>query len=156
MKKIISLILAVMLLAVLASAAFSESQGTTMYVSTKNGKPLNVRSSMSTDDDSNIIGSLKYGAKVITYGTKNGWALIDYPGFSGPAYIVYRYLSKENPGTYKASDSSSSQKTTQKTTESSSTKDASTVAQMNKLTDSAKFVTPYTVTVRPARASGWV
>ena len=154
MKKIISLILAVMLLAALASAAFSESQGTTMYVCTKNGKPLNVRSSMSTDDDSNIIGSLKYGTMVITYGTQNGWAMIDYGNTTG--YIVYRYLSKENPGTYKASDSSSAQKTTQKTTESSSTKDASTVTQMNKLVDSAKFVTPYTVTVRPARASGWV
>ena len=151
MKKIISLILAVMLLAVLASAAFSESQGTDMYVYTKNGKGLNVRSSMSTEDDSNIIGSLPYGTKVITYGTRNGWALIDYGNSAG--YIMYRFLVKEKPAPYKDSGSSSS---AQKTTESSSTKDASTVAQMNKLVESAKFVTPYTVTVRPARASGWV
>lgn len=30
------------------------------------------------------------------------------------------------------------------------------MTQLNSLIASAKFVTPYTVTVRPARASGWV
>ena len=36
------------------------------------------------------------------------------------------------------------------------TKDASTVTQLNALVASAKKVEPYTVTVRPTRASGWV
>ena len=149
MKKVFSLMLAMMLLVLFTSAALSESQGTDMYVYTKNGKPLNVRSSMSTEDDSNIIGSLKYGTKVITYGHENGWAIIDYGNTAG--YIMYRFLVKEKPDPYKASDASE-----KKTTTTSSTKDSSTVAQLNALTDSVKFVTPYTVTVRPARASGWV
>ena len=150
MKKVISLILAMMLLVLFTSAAMSESQGTDMYVYTKNGKPLNVRSSMSTEDDSNIIGSLKYGTKVVTYGHQNGWAIIDYGNTTG--YIMYRFLVKEKPAAYTASDSTAP---TQKKS-GFSTKDASTVAQLNTLVASAKIVTPYTVTVRPARASGWV
>lgn len=152
MKKVISLILAMMLLVLFTSAVMSESQGTDMYVYTKNGKPLNVRSSMSTEDDSNIIGSLKYGTKVITYGHQDGWAIIDYGNTTG--YIMYRFLMKEKPDPYTGSNSSSSASTQKKT--SFSTKDASTVAQLNTLVASAKIVTPYTVTVRPARASGWV
>lgn len=149
MKKVIGLILAMMMLVLLASAAMSESQGTAMYVYTKNGKALKIRSSMSTKDDSNVVGTLAYGEKVIIYGHRDGWALIDYGNSS--AYIMYRFLVKEKPDPYKASDASE-----KKTTTTSSTKDSSTVAQLNALTDSVKFVTPYTVTVRPARASGWV
>ena len=149
MKKVIGLILAIMMLVLLASAAMSESQGTAMYVYTKNGKALKIRSSMSTKDDSNVVGTLAYGEKVIIYGHRDGWALIDYGNSS--AYIMYRFLVKEKPDPYKASDASE-----KKTTTTSSTKDSSTVAQLNALTDSVKFVTPYTVTVRPARASGWV
>ena len=152
MKKVISLILAMMLLVLFTSAVMSESQGTDMYVYTKNGKPLNVRSSMSTEDDNNIIGSLKYGTKVVTYGHQDGWAIIDYGNTTG--YIMYRFLVKEKPDPYTGSNSSSSASTQKKT--SFSTKDASTVAQLNTLVASAKIVTPYTVTVRPARASGWV
>ena len=149
MKKVIGLILVMMMLVLLASAAMSESQGTAMYVYTKNGKALKIRSSMSTKDDSNVVGTLAYGEKVIIYGHRDGWALIDYGNSS--AYIMYRFLVKEKPDPYKASDASE-----KKTTTTSSTKDSSTVAQLNALTDSVKFVTPYTVTVRPARASGWV
>ena len=149
MKKVTGLILAMMMLVLLTSAALAESQGTDMYVYTKNGKVLKVRSSMSTKDDSNVVGTLAYGEKVIIYGHRDGWALIDYGNSS--AYIMYRFLVKEKPDPYKASDASE-----KKTTTTSSTKDSSTVAQLNALTDSVKFVTPYTVTVRPARASGWV
>ena len=152
MKKVIGLLLVMVLLVLSVPVSLSESQGTEMYVCTGNGKPLNVRSSMSTEDDSNIIGSLKYGTKVIIYGHRDGWALIDYGNTAG--YIMYRYLVKEKPAPYSPSDKSSGS-AAQKST-SFSTKDASTVAQLNTLIASAKFVTPYTVTVRPARASGWV
>ena len=148
MKKTIGLILAMMLLVLFASAALSESQGTDMYVYTKNGKVLKVRSSTSTKDDSNVIGTLSYGTKVIIYGHRDGWAMIDYGNSTG--YIMYRFLVKEKPAPFKPSDN------TEEKTKEFSTKGASTVAQMNTLTVSAKTVTPYTVTVRPARASGWV
>ena len=147
MKKAISLMLSVMLLVLLASAALSESQGTDYYVCTHNGKGLNVRSSMSTADNSNIIGSLAYGTKVIIYGVKDGWAMIDYKNTTG--YIMFRFLVKTKPAPYNTSDSSE-----QNTADT--VKEASTVAQMNALITSAKFVEPYTITVRPVRASGWV
>ena len=147
MKKVISLMLSVMLLMLLVSAALSESQGTDYYVYTKNGKGLNVRSSMSAADDSNVIGSLAYGTKVIIYGVKDGWAMIDYGNTTG--YIMYRFLVKTKPAPYKPSDPSE-----QNTADT--TKNASTVTQLNALTASAKIVEPYTVTVRPTRASGWI
>ena len=149
MKKLLGLMLAVMMLVLLASAALSESQGTDMYVYTKNGKVLKVRSSMSTENDSNVIGTLNYGQKVVIYGHRNGWAMIDYGNTTG--YIMYRFLVKEPPAPYKGSDNQKKQESA-----GSSTMDATTVAQMNAMVASAKTVEPYTVTVRPTRASGWV
>ena len=146
MKKVISLMLSMMLLVLLASAALSESQGTDMYVYTKNGKVLKVRSSMSTKDDSNVIGSLPYGAKVIIYGVSDGWAMIDFANTT--AYVMYRFLVKNPPAPYNPSDNPQ-----QDTNDP--VKEASSVAQMNALIASARFVEPYTVTVRPIRASGW-
>ena len=105
MKRLISLMLSVMVLALIAFAALSEeSQGTVMYVYTKNGKVLRVRSSMSKEDDSNVIGSLPYGAKVIIYGVRNGWAMIDYGDTTG--YIMSRFLVKKKPAPFQFSDSS--------------------------------------------------
>ena len=149
MKKVISLVLAVMLLALTASAALAEDQGTVMYVYTKNGKVLKVRSSMSTKDDSNVIGTLPYGTKVVTYGGNyNGWTLIDYGDGWTDAYVMYRFLSKTKPDPF---DPSIDPKQDTK----DPVREASTVAQLNDLIASAKVVDPYTVTVRPVRASGW-
>ena len=149
MKKVISLMLAMMMLMLFASAAFSESQGKEMYVYTKNGRVLKVRSSMSTKDDRNVIGSLKYGAKVIVYGVKDGWAMIDYNSTTG--YILYRYLVKTKPASYTASG------TAGQTLDEASIKDASTVSQLNALAASVKYADqPYTVTVRPVQSGGKV
>lgn len=150
MKKAIALILAAALLVLAASAALAEDQGTDMYVYTKNGKVLKVRSSMSTKDDSNVIGTLSYGTKVVIYGHTNGWAIIDYGNTAG--YIMYRFLVKEKPAPFKASAT----ETEKPDPNVFSTKNATTVAQLNTLIASATTVTPYTVTVRPTRASGWV
>ncbi len=148
MRKTIALVLAAMTLMLLVSAALSESQGTEMYVYTKNGKPLLVRSSMNAADDGNVIGSLAYGQRIIIYGHKDGWAMLDYGNRTG--YVMYRYLVKQKPAPYNADAAQ------QKPANEFTTKNATTVSQMNTLTASAKTVTPYTVTVRPTRASGWV
>ena len=74
--------------------------------------------------------------------------MIDYKNTTG--YIMYRFLVKSKPAAHTGSD------TTEQTSTAASTKEATTVAQMNALIASAKFVTPYTVKVRPVRASGWV
>lgn len=144
MKKVISLVLAAMLLVVFMAAAVAESQGTTMYVKTGDGDVLRVRSSMSTRDKSNIIGYLKYGQKVVIYGQKDGWAMIDYGNRT--AYVMYRFLVKTQPGPFDPSNPGTT----------ADTRAFSTVAQLNTLTTTAKAVTPYTVVVRPTRASGWV
>ena len=145
MKKIIGLALTVMMLFMLvipASAAVLEKD---MYVYTRNGKGLYVRSSMSNASKDNIIGSLPYGTKVHTYGGNfNGWTMIDY-GDYGDAYVMYRFLTEKKPGPY----------TPDPAPVPADTKDSTTVAQMNMLVASAHTVTPYSVTVRPTRASGW-
>lgn len=151
MKKFISVLIAAVLLVLAVSMALSESQGTTMYVKTPNGKALNVRSSMSSADDSNVIGSLRYGSKVITYGGKDGWLLIDYGNAAG--YIMAKYLVKEKPAPY---DGSSSGSSGAKKAGSFNVKEATNVAQLNSLAASAKFVTPYSVTVHPTTAKGSV
>ena len=144
MKKVISLVLATMLLVLLVSAAVAESQGTVMYVKTGDGLSLRVRSSMSTKNTSNVIGSLKYGEKVVIYGRRDGWAMIDYGNRT--AYVMYRFLVKYKPEPFDPS----------KKETSGDTRSYTTAAQLNTLLATAKAVTPYTVVVRPTRASGWV
>ena len=151
MKKLIGLMLAVMLLAAAAATALAEEpQGTVMYVYTENGKGLYVRSSMSTKED-NIVGSLPYGAKVFTYGSPQaGWIYIDYGDDFGDHYVMSRYLVKNKPAPYNPSGEPTPDP------RNFDTRSAATVEQMNTLLASAKPVTPYTITVRPTRASGWV
>ena len=153
MKKLIGLLLAMALLAALAMPAMAEDQGKDMYVYTQNGKDLLVRSSMSTTED-NVVGSLPFGAKVITYGSPQpGWTVIDYGNGSFSAYVMSRFLVKSKPTAGKPSDSKSSSGTDSKNFDTTS---ATTVEQINTLLASVKVVEPYSVTVRPVRASGWV
>ncbi len=150
LKRMIALFLAAALSVILAAAAFAEDGGgRTMWVRTGNGKGLLVRTSPSAADDSNVAGVLPYGAKVVCYGNNgSGWGVIEYGG-QYDHYVMYRYLVSYDPGPYQKGAAPAA-------AAASSTKDAVTVAQMNALVASAKFVTPYDVTVRPVRASGWV
>lgn len=151
MKKLIGLMLAVMMLAVMACAAMAEEQGTVMYVYTRNGKGLNVRSSMSTKDDTNVVANLAYGTKVFTYGSpQSGWTYIDLNNVSGPCYVMSRYLVRSKPAPFSPTPD------TKPDSRSFDTRAASTVEQINTLLASAKQVAPYTVTVQPTRSSGWV
>ena len=152
MKKLIGIILAVVLLAGLALTAAAEDQGSERYVYTKNGKDLLVRSGMTTSED-NVIGTLPYGAKVFTYGSPApGWTVIDYGDGSTPAYVMTRFLVKSKPGPHDPGFNP----TPKTDSKSFDTREATTVEQINILLTSAKAVEPYTVTVRPLRASGWV
>ncbi len=157
-KRILSLIIAVMMsLMLMIPAVTAEDQAldTTAgyyYVYTENGKGLNVRFTPGGEK----IGSLKYGTRVYCYyrDTGSGWALIDYtfnhPTYGYGTYACYvsnRYLQKSKPAAKPDSSSSSS---------SSSATSTDTLADVNKEFRSAKDVEPFTVTVRPSRASGWV
>ena len=123
------------------------------YVYTETGQGLNVRATPGGE----IVGSLKYGTRIYCYyrdgGT--GWALIDYSyNMKGVGYGTYacfvssRYLRKTKPPARSGSGSSSSS--------SSSAAATDGIDEINKEFRSAKNVTPYTITVRPTRASGWV
>ena len=122
------------------------------YVYTENGKGLNVRET----PGGRTVGSLKYGTRIYCYYRDggNGWALIDYT-YNNPtygygtyaAYISSRYLRKTKPEPYSGGSSSSSK---------SSSSATDTASEINAEFRSAKKVTPFIVTVRPTRASGWV
>ena len=156
-KRFFSLIMAVLMaVLMIVPAALAEDDSVPAsagyyYVYTENGKGLNVRSTPGGE----VVGSLKYGTKIYCYYRDggNGWALIDYyynnPGYgycTYAAFISSRYLRKNKPAPWSGGSSSSS----------SSSTSADPAAEINAEFRSAKRVTPFTVTVRPSRASGWV
>ncbi|QUA52903.1 SH3 domain-containing protein [Aristaeella lactis] len=158
MNKRIVLLMTAILMAVLMIIPVSVAEDDTpsdsagyYYVYTENGKGLNVRATPGGE----IVGSLKYGTRIYCYYRDggNGWALIDYtynmPGFGKGTYACFissRYLRKSKPPANPGSESSSS----------SSSGSSDTAAEINREFRSAKKVDPFTVTVRPSRASGWV
>ena len=158
-RKIIAMIIAVItaiMMIVPAALAGDDTPSDSAgyyYVYTENGKGLNVRQS----PGGKTVGSLKYGSRVYCYYRDggNGWALIDFKYDNGygmgtyAAYISSRYLRKTKPEARSSSSSSSS-----KSTSSSTATDA--ISEINAECRSAKQVTPFVVTVRPTRASGWV
>ena len=89
MKKLLSilLILALLLPVVAATAEVIGGPGY-MYVYTANGKTLNVRSSPNSGD--NVIGHLKYGARVYVTDFLGQWCAINFNG--GTAYVQGRFL----------------------------------------------------------------
>ena len=147
MKRFIGWMLAACLLLALAVPAALADEGTVMYVKTSKGGGIYVRSSMSAVDNSNVVGSLPYGSRVVTYGGNfNGWTMIDYAD-GGDYYVMYRYLVPDPPEPYVNPTQDD---------KNFSTKEAATIGQMNTLVANARYVTPYTITVNPTRASGWV
>ena len=152
-KRLIAFLLMLVLAAGMIPAALAEDDTPHAtegyyYVYTENGKGLNVRESPGGE----VVGSLKYGTRIYCYYRDggNGWALIDYyynkPGYGYATYAAYissRYLRKNKPEPRQSSSSSSS-----------SMADVGT--EINAEFKSAKKVTPFVVTVRPSRASGWV
>ena len=159
MKKMLSLILALLLAAVGMTTAMAVDD-TPMadegyyYVYTENDKTLNVRNS----PGGQVVGQLKYGTRVYCYYKDggNGWALIDFtydmPGVGVGTYACYvssRFLVKNKPA-------ARTKKT--ETAQASATVTAAPdpLEAINAEFNSAKRVTPYKVTVRPSRASGWV
>ena len=137
------------LLLVVFASCFAAGTST-MYVKTDNGRALYVRSSPWRSDD-NIIGSIKYGEAIgvdWSYAGNDGWTRVIW-GSYGDAYVMSRYLVSEKPAPYKPSGGGSGSKP-------SSTAESTTVDQMNTLVVGARSVTPYEITVRPTRASGWI
>ena len=158
-KRVFALLMALLLVAAaLIPATLAEDDTPSdsagyYYVYTENGKGLNVRATPGGE----VVGSLKYGTKIYCYYRDggNGWALIDYtynmPGVGMGTYACFvssRYLRKSKPPARPSSGSSAS---------SAGTSGAADItSEINAEFRSSKNVTPFTITVRPSRASGWV
>ena len=158
-KRIISLALIAMMLAMFIPAIAAADGEWTMYVYTDNGGTLNVRNEPMKGD--NVVGTLNYGDAVSVRMTMaNGWTAINWvhaDNFVG--YVQSRFLVdyKPAPKTSGSTSSKSSSKSSTNTASASNTTDAKKVlSQMNAEFKAAKQVTPYTVVSRPSRASGWV
>ncbi len=151
-KRIVSLLLVMMMalgMMIPAAVAEEDSDGEGYYyVYTENGKGLNVRET----PGGKVVGNLKYGTRVhVDAFTDSNWALILYNYDNGygkadyAAFVNRRFLQKNRPA------AKGSTKNETKSVGSAS----DTLEDINKEFASAKKVTPYKVTVRPTRVSGW-
>lgn len=172
-RKLIALVLAAAIAALLIPAAVLADGAWVMYVYTDNGKSLNVRSDPMTGD--NIIGTLPFGREVtVRMTTSNGWACINYPNAQGGvAYVMSRYLVPAKPASKSGPPTTAPQSPAKPTTApvspgspvvpvspsspAANTTAAQTLNDMNAQFRSARAAAyPYTVVARPVRASGWV
>ncbi|MBQ6959380.1 MAG: SH3 domain-containing protein [Clostridia bacterium] len=148
-RRILSIALIAMMLAMFIPAIAVADGEWTMYVYTDNGGTLNVRNEPMKGD--NVVGTLNYGDAVSVRMTMaNGWAAINWvhaDNFVG--YVQSRFLVNYKPAPKPSGGSSS--KTPTDTTDAQKV-----LSQMNAEFSAAKKVSPYTVVARPSRASGWV
>lgn len=96
MKKIISVLLATLLIVAMIAPLTALADAKTYYVKTNTGKGLNMRNDISTKSG-DIIMSIPYGAEVTVYSWHNNkqWAMVSYKDRLG--YVFARYLSTKKP-----------------------------------------------------------
>ena len=140
MKKLLSILLALMLL---VPAALAESPENIvvgpgrMYVYTENGKSLNVRSEPRTGD--NVVGHVKYGGAVDVVSFLDGWAEIVWG--DSLAYVQSRFLQWYEPK--------------EKPTPTEDPNAEEKAKLRNELASEAD-IEPLTLQVHATRSSGWV
>ena len=108
-----------------------------------NGKPLNVRSGPGKEYP--VIGSIPYGERVgVDHDLGNGWSELVWG--SVPGYAMTSLLSRSNPGPYNPKPQPKPYPDPSPSGDSI----------LNNVFGKARFVTPYTVTLRGTRGSGSV
>ena len=113
------------------------------YSCCSNGKPLNVRSGPGKEYP--CIGSIPYGQMVgVDHDLGNGWSELIWG--SVPGYAMTSLMSRTDPGPYDPSKHQSKKTST----------DTSGESALNKIFKQARFVSPYTVTLKGSRGSGTV
>ena len=145
LKKILTMAVAAMLVLGMMIPVVSHAE-TVMYVYTENGKSLNARSAPFTGD--NIVKEFPFGEKVyVDYHLGNGWTALYWAGGDyDHLYVQTRFLVYDKP----------TKKPTPKPSNKPAGDSSGTVAELNKIFKTYKLVdTPYSITVRPVRASGW-
>ena len=131
MKKLrILSVICLLVMAMMAVTCTADAAGTTAWVYTSNGKPLNCRSSMLTHCN-NRIDSLPNGYQVTVLSTSGDWSYIQFThtttGRTMKGYVQSRYLST-----------------------------SSSKAAVGVTTDGMQLISPTTVTARPSSPTGWV
>ena len=130
----------------------------TMYVVTDNGLGLNVRSEPYVSDY-NILAVAPYGSRIqVLRFLDNGWAAVRW-NYYGEAYVQSRFLQWYAPGPYITNPPVTPRPTAVPyipTATPYNPSYADTIAGLNAEFRTMRSVTPFTVSVRPARSSGWV
>ena len=144
-RRIMTVMVAALLLLGALVPAASLADYYDMYVYTPNGRGLNARTEPRVGD--NIIKSLPFGTGVyVLYHLGNGWTQIGWGGLYDYAYVQTRFLVSEKPA----------KKPTPSGGKANPGDSSSTVAELNQIFKTCKLVAePYKITVRPVRASGW-
>ncbi|MFH1512723.1 MAG: SH3 domain-containing protein [Bacillota bacterium] len=94
-KKLFALMVVVVMVTMIATAAFAMVGQITMYVYTSNGKSLNLREEPSTN--AKVVASIPYGAAVNVYQPYSStWYSVGYKGITG--YVMSKYLVTNPPG----------------------------------------------------------
>ncbi len=147
-KRLVCILSAVLLL-MLSALPSALADSNYYYVYTDNGRPLNVRLSPSLSGYK--VASLPLGTQVDVLYFEGEWACIYYHWTSGglsgdECFVMKKFLSLTRPGSRSPSSS-----TTSKTP--ATTGD---MGVMNMEFKSLQVVTPFTISSRPVRTSGFV
>ena len=144
MKKSCFILLTALLLVLLCAASVCLADTQTMYIYTENGGPLKVRETPSPSGK--VLDKIAYGKAVQVQQIRDDcWSAIEWES-TGTAYVMSRFLINTEPPAHTGSNADD------KITDKEKIVDA-----LNGEFFSAKQVeTPYTVLVRPGRASGWI
>ena len=106
MKKLISIVLALMTIVGLMIPVFAgaeATENTTMWVNCADGKRLNVRESV----NGKLLYRLDCGTKVeiqTSVSTPKGWAYITVPGHAKGGYVMTKFLVSSKPGKYEITE----------------------------------------------------
>ena len=173
-KRVLSLMLALLLILCAVPVLAESITVTTMYVYSDNGKGLNVRSTPYVGN--NIIGLAPFGSEIkVREFMENGWACIEWPA-TGIAYVQSRFLQWDKPASryIRPTQVITAAPTAAPTVAPYSYYNGysnynyynsynnyadtytDTLATLNAEFRTARAVTPFSVVVRPSRASGWV
>ena len=113
----------------------------TAYSCCANGKPLNVRSGPGKEYP--VIGTVRYGEEVgVDHDLGNGWSELVWG--SVPGYAMTSLMSRTYPGPYNPNP------------QPAPAPSPSGGSALNNIFKKARFVSPYTVTLRGTRGSGSV
>ncbi len=106
MKKLISIVLAIMTLVGLMIPAFAGAEATdntTMWVNCANGKKLNVRESV----NGRLLYRLECGTQVEvknTVSAPSGWAYITVKNHKNGGFVMTKFLVSKKPGKYEITE----------------------------------------------------